>query len=97
MRPSPHALVAVAGVGGNQFQVLQQRAGVGDEFDVSAARADKDGLPGAGRDAGAHELIAAQLLFAAQAADGFLVGVGRDAVGSLDGWFHIVDSLNVIP
>jgi hypothetical protein len=29
-----------------------------------------------------------QLLFAAQAADGFLIRIDGDSAGSLDGWFH---------
>lgn len=38
--------------------------------------------------ADAHQLVAVKLLFAAQAADGLLIGIGRNTTGKVDGWFH---------
>lgn len=81
--------VAVSRIAGHQFQALQQRAGFGDELDVAASRAGQDGVPGVTRgQAGTHQLIAFEPLFTAQATNGFLIRIGRDAARHLDGWSH---------
>jgi len=81
--------VSVACIDGNQFQALQQWAGLGDELHVAAARTGQDRMSRVSRSqAGAHQLIAFEPLFAPQAAYGFVIGIGRDAAQHLDGWFH---------
>jgi hypothetical protein len=81
--------VAVSGVDSDQFQALQKRARFGDELNVAASRTRQDGMSGASRgQADTHQLIAFEPLFTAQAADSFLIRVGRDAARHLDGWLH---------
>jgi hypothetical protein len=56
---------------------------------MSAARATQNRVARcSGGETHAHQLIPLQLLFATQAANGFLEGIGRDAAWRLDGWFH---------
>jgi hypothetical protein len=83
-------LVAVAGIDGDQFQGLEQRARFGDEFDVAALGARQDGMsmPAIGDETDSHELVTLQLLFAPQTTHGFLVGIVGNTTGYVDGWFH---------
>lgn len=83
------ASVSISGIDGHQFQTLQQRAGFGDELDVTTSRARQNGVSGvSGCQASSHQLVPFKTLFAAQAAHSFLKRVRRDAARHLDGWFH---------
>ena len=55
---------------------------------MPASRTGQNRVSRAGSEAGTHQLIALQLLLAAQTAHGFIVGIGGDTVWRLDGWFH---------
>src|SRR5271165_4944396 len=82
-------LVTIADVDRDQFQALQQRARIRNELDMPAARARQDRMAGIARSqAGAHQLIALQLLFTTQAANCLLIRIGGGPARGLDGWFH---------
>jgi hypothetical protein len=55
---------------------------------MPASRTGQNRVTGAWSQARTHQLIALQLLLAAQTANGFTVGIGRDTAWCLDGWFH---------
>ena len=80
--------VSVAAVDCDQLQVLQQGTRIRKELDMPASRTGQNRVSCARSEARTHQLIALQLLLAAQTAHGFTVGIGRDTAGRLDGWFH---------
>src|ERR1700722_8755929 len=75
----------------NQFQTLQQRTRIRNEFHMPALRAAENRISRSltiRRQTDAHQLVALQLLLAAQTANGLLIRIVGSTTGNVYGWFH---------
>ena len=55
---------------------------------MPASRTGQKRVPCSRNEARTHQLIALELLLAAQTGHGFTVGIAGDTAWRLDGWFH---------
>src|SRR5215831_1406728 len=81
-------LIPVPCIDRHQFEILQQRARIHHEFNMSTPWTRQNRVSRTGRQVRTHQLIPLQVLLASEAAHGFAVGIGRESRRRLDGWFH---------